>query len=58
MGLIEVGDRVAVGYDRGTVRYVGPVDGYSGEWIGIDWDDAKRGKHNGTVNGRVYFHAR
>uniref|UniRef100_A0A915B2A7 Tubulin-specific chaperone E n=2 Tax=Parascaris univalens TaxID=6257 RepID=A0A915B2A7_PARUN len=55
---IEVGDRVAVGYDRGTVRYVGPVDGYSGEWIGIDWDDAKRGKHNGTVNGRVYFHAR
>lgn len=24
-------------------------------WIGIEWDDLNRGKHNGTVNGYQYF---
>ncbi|KHN72739.1 Tubulin-specific chaperone E [Toxocara canis] len=57
MGSIKVGDRIGVGIDRGVVCYVGPVDGYKGDWIGVDWDDPKRGKHDGTVNGRSYFHA-
>ncbi|VDK49087.1 unnamed protein product [Anisakis simplex] len=58
MGSIAIGDRIGVGDDRGTVRYVGEVDGYNGEWIGVEWDDPKRGKHNGTVKGRKYFEAR
>lgn len=40
----------------GTVKYVGPVDGYEGLWIGVDWDSGQ-GRHNGTVNGRHYFDA-
>ncbi|KAH7681405.1 Ubiquitin-like protein [Dioscorea alata] len=41
----------------GTVRYVGPVDGHAGEWVGVDWDDGE-GKHDGDVNGVRYFSAR
>lgn len=41
---------------NGTVRYVGPVDGTSGEWLGVEWDDAEaRGKHDGVKDGRRYF---
>jgi hypothetical protein len=25
------------------------------EWVGIEWDDAQRGKHNGSVGGVQYF---
>ncbi|VDK47869.1 unnamed protein product [Gongylonema pulchrum] len=55
---IEIGTRVDVRGRRGTVRYVGPVNGYQGEWIGIDWDDPETGKHDGSVNGKQYFKAR
>lgn len=27
-----------------------------GTWLGIEWDDYRRGKHNGTLDGRHYFH--
>lgn len=55
---VSIGDRVSVGFHRGTVSYVGPVDQFDGVWIGIDWDDVTRGKHDGQVNGKRYFHAR
>ncbi|CAM6106555.1 unnamed protein product [Calypogeia fissa] len=38
----------------GTIKYIGPVDGYEGLWIGVDWY-SRQGRHNGTVNGRHYF---
>ncbi|KAG9446329.1 hypothetical protein H6P81_012457 [Aristolochia fimbriata] len=41
----------------GTVKYIGPVEGYSGIWVGIDWDNGE-GKHNGTINGVRYFLAK
>lgn len=31
------------------------MDGFPGEWIGVDWDSVARGKHDGTVNGKKYF---
>jgi tubulin-specific chaperone E len=40
----------------GTVKYVGPVQGYEGIWAGVDWDDGE-GRHNGSVNGVRYFEA-
>lgn len=40
----------------GTVKYIGQVQGYSGDWIGIDWDN-RDGKHDGSVNGVRYFTA-
>ncbi|EEB11830.1 tubulin-specific chaperone E, putative [Pediculus humanus corporis] len=42
---------------RGTIKYVGEVNGVQGLWFGIDWDDPKRGKHDGTYNDIRYFTA-
>lgn len=52
---IIVGDRIVFERSLGIVRYVGEVQGYSGHWLGIEWDDQRRGKHNGTVDGVKYF---
>ncbi|PIA44248.1 hypothetical protein AQUCO_01700091v1 [Aquilegia coerulea] len=41
----------------GTVKYIGSVKGYSGIWVGVDWDNDD-GKHNGCVNGINYFQAK
>ncbi|CAO2828448.1 unnamed protein product [Amaranthus hypochondriacus] len=57
--MFEIGQRVhSVGDTRriGTVRYIGPVEGYSGTWVGVDWDNGD-GKHDGSVNGVRYFQA-
>ncbi|XP_068178876.1 kinesin-like protein KIF13A isoform X2 [Antennarius striatus] len=48
------GEPVWVGKRRGTVYYVGGVEFAKGIWIGVKLDVAV-GKHNGTVQGRVYF---
>ncbi|GAA0149380.1 chaperone [Lithospermum erythrorhizon] len=42
----------------GTVKYVGNVEGYSGTWVGVDWDDIESGKHDGVQNGVRYFQAK
>lgn len=55
---VAVGDRVQVGEDRGTVLYIGPVPPTKGTWLGIDWDDPLRGKHDGIYDGTRYFQAR
>lgn len=37
---------------RGTVRYVGPVATSKNActvWVGVEWDDVTRGKHDGAV---------
>ncbi|XP_074309522.1 tubulin-folding cofactor E [Silene latifolia] len=55
----KIGQRVhSIGDTRriGTVKYVGPVDGYSGTWVGVDWDNADA-KHDGSLNGISYFKA-
>ncbi|KAI3761099.1 hypothetical protein L1987_51507 [Smallanthus sonchifolius] len=55
----KIGQRVhwAGDYRRiGTVKYVGQVEGYSGIWIGVEWDNCD-GKHDGSVNGVRYFNA-
>ncbi|KAL4867771.1 hypothetical protein BDV12DRAFT_112340 [Aspergillus spectabilis] len=38
-----------------TIRYVGSVEGTSGEWLGVEWDDPTRGKHSGEHKGVRYF---
>lgn len=55
---IEVGTRVECQSYYGTVKYMGEIKGYNSLWIGIDWDDPTRGKHDGVVNGIKYFQAR
>lgn len=39
----------------GTIRYVGEVEGTSGVWLGVEWDDSNRGKHDGIKDGKRYF---
>ncbi|XP_038876773.1 tubulin-folding cofactor E [Benincasa hispida] len=41
----------------GTVAFVGTLEGYSGTWVGVDWDD-NNGKHDGSINGVRYFQAK
>lgn len=55
---ILVGSRIDSSGSKGTVKYVGKVSGAEDTWLGIDWDDPGRGKHNGTYNGIQYFEAR
>ncbi|MCJ1284726.1 hypothetical protein MMC26_004062 [Xylographa opegraphella] len=50
-----IGKRISLGGDLGTVRYVGNVVGTQHDWLGIEWDDPTRGKHNGTYNDHLYF---
>ena len=53
--VIEVGSRVLAGREKATVRYVGPVNGQKGTWVGLEWDDPSRGKHDGSTGGVQYF---
>ncbi|KAI0345299.1 outer arm dynein light chain 1 [Trametopsis cervina] len=55
LSLPEVGMRLAHSGFIGTVKFVGPVDGTQGIWLGVEWDDPKRGKHSGEKDGRTYF---
>ena len=51
----SVGSRVKVLQERATVRYIGPVQGQEGTWVGVEWDDPARGKHDGSTGGVKYF---
>jgi tubulin-specific chaperone E len=51
----SLGTRFALSNYIGTIRYVGEVDGTSGIWFGVEWDDPSRGKHDGIKDGKPYF---
>ncbi|KAI6820315.1 tubulin-specific chaperone [Hortaea werneckii] len=53
-----VGQRLSLKGQLCTVRYNGPVADKQGEWLGVEWDDTARGKHNGTHQGKCYFTCR
>ena len=50
-----IGQRLSLKSQLCTVRYIGQVTNKPGEWLGVEWDDTARGKHNGTHNGVSYF---
>ncbi|KAJ5168243.1 uncharacterized protein N7482_003837 [Penicillium canariense] len=50
-----VGQRRSYGGQLCTIRYVGTVDGTSGDWLGVEWDDPTKGKHSGEHKGVRYF---
>jgi len=51
----QVGQRLSFDGAVCTVRFVGEVKGTTGQWLGVEWDDATRGKHNGSHKGTQYF---
>ena len=53
--LPRLGTRFALSGYIGTIRYVGEVEGTNGVWLGVEWDDSDRGKHDGIKDGRRYF---
>ena len=58
MDLPRLGARISLSGHLGTIKYSGSVDGTSGTWLGIEWDDPQRGKHDGVKDGRRYFECR
>ncbi|XP_041642028.1 tubulin-specific chaperone E isoform X1 [Cheilinus undulatus] len=53
-----VGRRVSCDGERATVRYVGSVPPTSGLWLGVEWDNPERGKHDGSHDGVQFFTCR
>ncbi|TVY93885.1 Tubulin-specific chaperone E [Lachnellula willkommii] len=51
----HVGQRISFESALCTVRYIGPVEGTEKEWLGVEWDDPTRGKHDGEHKGKRYF---
>ena len=39
------------------VKYIGPVHFAEGIWLGVELRD-KKGKHNGFIKGKKYFHCK
>lgn len=43
----------------GSIRFLGKLrnNPKAGDalWLGVEWDQAGAGKHNGTVDGETYF---
>ncbi|KAK3533705.1 hypothetical protein QTP70_023976 [Hemibagrus guttatus] len=50
-----VGRRVLCDGERATVRYIGTVPPTTGLWLGVEWDNPERGKHDGSYEGVQYF---
>lgn len=58
--------RILFNGEKGTVKYRGKlqhkVDNAKVKvdevWLGVEWDDETKGKHNGTVEGFKYFEAK
>ena len=50
-----LGQRLSFSSQLCTVRYVGIVARTKGEWLGVEWDDPRRGKHDGEHEGVRYF---
>ncbi|OCH92105.1 RNI-like protein [Obba rivulosa] len=53
--LPSIGARLIHSGYIGTVRFVGEVDGTQGVWLGVEWDDPTKGKHDGVKDGKRYF---
>jgi len=50
-----IGKRINYDGNLGIVLYEGPVTNSKVIWLGIQWDDPSRGKHNGDYKGVKYF---
>ncbi|KAJ7217128.1 hypothetical protein GGX14DRAFT_602135 [Mycena pura] len=55
---VPEGTRFRLADHTGTVRFVGAVDNTTGVWLGVEWDDPTRGKHDGVKDGKRYFSCR
>ncbi|KAK5159901.1 hypothetical protein LTS14_002007 [Recurvomyces mirabilis] len=54
----HINQRLSLKGQACTIRFTGLVKGKSGDWIGVEWDDPTRGKHEGSHGGTSYFSCR
>lgn len=52
---VNIGSRIKCGDEFGTVKFIGEISGYKGNWYGVEWDNVTRGKHDGCVDDVHYF---
>ncbi|KAL8800010.1 MAG: hypothetical protein Q9200_007377 [Gallowayella weberi] len=50
-----VGRRLSYDGSLCTVKWQGEIEGLRGQWLGVEWDDPSRGKHDGRRGGKRYF---
>lgn len=50
-----IGQRVSFESNLCTIRYIGEIEGTSQEWLGVEWDEPSRGKHDGSHKDKRYF---
>jgi dynactin complex subunit len=55
---LQLNSRINHNGYKGTIRYIGGVEGTTGSWLGVEWDDRTRGKHSGVKDGKSYFQCR
>ena len=56
--MCKIGQRISVKGEIGTVKYYGTLEhGYGELWLGVEWDDPTRGKHDGVFKGKRIFEA-
>lgn len=51
----HLGGRLSFSDALCTVRYIGPLPDQKGDWLGVEWDEPDRGKHNGHYKGKRLF---
>eukprot|EP00033_Pygsuia_biforma_P002144 GCRY01002379.1.p1 GENE.GCRY01002379.1~~GCRY01002379.1.p1 ORF type:complete len:509 (-),score=63.90 GCRY01002379.1:579-2105(-) len=52
---LTLGERVFIDEHIATVKFIGALEGKKGQWLGVEYDDANRGRHDGSFNGKSYF---
>ncbi|KAM7535500.1 hypothetical protein Aperf_G00000103744 [Anoplocephala perfoliata] len=50
-----IGCRIVKEDQFGTIKYVGPIVNSKVIWLGIDWDNAENGRHDGSYMKVKYF---
>ncbi|KAF7637733.1 CAP-Gly domain-containing protein [Meloidogyne graminicola] len=55
--MVELNKRILLNNSKGVVKYYGELEVTNGFWVGVDWDDKYRGKHDGSYKGKKYFKA-
>lgn len=54
--MLSPGQRIRVGDDTATIRFAGNIPPWPNTLAyGIEWDNPKRGKNSGTLDGILYF---
>lgn len=58
---IEIGTRIQIKGEKGTIRYFGKVQTddpkqKKANWYGVEWDTCERGKHSGQGLFELIYH--